>query len=47
MANFEIVKEYLLDMGFSIDQEDSNEELVAGEYEYPIVGKPKGYGAGS
>ena len=28
MANFENVKEYLLDMGFSIDQEDPNEELV-------------------
>ncbi|GJL77206.1 MAG: hypothetical protein NPINA01_01950 [Nitrospinaceae bacterium] len=28
MANFENVKEYLLDMGFSIEQEDSNEELV-------------------
>ena len=24
MANFENVKEYLLDMGFSIDQEDPN-----------------------
>lgn len=28
MANFENVKDYLLDMGFSIDQEDSKEELV-------------------
>lgn len=28
MANFENVKEYLLDMGFSIDQEDAAEELV-------------------
>ena len=28
MANFENVKDYLLDMGFSINQEDSKEELV-------------------
>jgi hypothetical protein len=28
MANFENVKEYLLDMGFTIDQEDAAEELV-------------------
>ena len=28
MADFEKVKEYLLEMGFSIDQEDAEEELV-------------------
>ncbi len=28
MADFEKVKEYLLEMGFTIDQEDAKEELV-------------------
>lgn len=28
MSNFEKVKEYLLDMGFTFEQEDSGEELV-------------------
>ena len=28
MADFEKVKEYLLEMGFTIDQEDAGEELV-------------------
>ncbi|MFQ5449489.1 MAG: YbjN domain-containing protein [Nitrospinaceae bacterium] len=28
MSNFEKVKDYLLEMGFSIDHEDSGEELV-------------------